>query len=74
MCHNSWNLWSRTLSSRGSYGCETTQVSIGPDRLFAGSIQAHAFAEQEKIVILGEIHVSRLNAGESPLIGEAGPK
>ena len=39
-------------------------MSISPDQLFAESLPAHIFAEQEEATLLGESYEHWLNAGE----------
>jgi hypothetical protein len=38
----------------GTCGCETIQMSIDPDQLFAKSVTVHVFAEQEEATLLKE--------------------
>ena len=53
----------------GSYGCETIQMSVGPDQLFVESVPAHVFTEQEEATLLGESYEHWLNAGECAELG-----
>ncbi len=74
MCHNFKKLWSRTLSSKGSCGCETTKMSIGLNQLLAEAVLTHVFTEQEEAILLGEFYENWRHAGDSSLIDEAESK